>query len=39
VGARASSHAAYYLRHQREIDALLRLLIRARADALARGAA
>jgi trehalose 6-phosphate phosphatase len=39
VGARASSHAAYYLRAQREIDSLLRFLIRARSDSLARGAA
>jgi len=39
VGARAVSHAAYYLRSQREIDALLRALIRARSGALARGAA
>lgn len=39
VGRRADSHADYYLRGQREIDALLRLLIRARAGVQARGAA
>ena len=39
VGERAASHADYYLRGQREIDALLRLLIRARAERVARGAA
>lgn len=39
VGERAASHADYYLRGQREIDLLLRLLIRARAERMARGAA
>jgi trehalose 6-phosphate phosphatase len=39
VGPRATSHAAFYLRGQREIDQLLRVLIQARAGALARGAA
>jgi trehalose 6-phosphate phosphatase len=39
VGARATSHAAFYLRGQREIDQLLRVLIQARAGAVARGAA
>jgi trehalose 6-phosphate phosphatase len=39
VGARAVSRATYYLRGQREIDALLGFLIRARADATAQGAA
>jgi trehalose 6-phosphate phosphatase len=39
VGERAASHADYYLRGQREIDALLRTLIRARTERVARGAA
>jgi trehalose 6-phosphate phosphatase len=39
VGQRESSHADYYLRGQREIDALLRSLIQARTERLARGAA
>jgi trehalose 6-phosphate phosphatase len=39
VGARAASHAAYYLRGQREIDSLLRLLVRSRSGAQAQGAA
>jgi trehalose 6-phosphate phosphatase len=38
VGARARSHADFFLRAQREIDQLLRILIRARASE-ARGAA
>jgi trehalose 6-phosphate phosphatase len=39
VGERAASHADYCLRAQREIDGLLRVLIRARTEAAARGAA
>jgi trehalose 6-phosphate phosphatase len=39
VGERAASHADYYLRGQREIDALLRTLIRMRTERVARGAA
>jgi trehalose 6-phosphate phosphatase len=39
VGARALSHAHYYLRSQREIDGLLRVLIRVRSEGIARGAA
>jgi trehalose 6-phosphate phosphatase len=39
VGERAASHADYYLRGQREIDALLRTLLRMRAERVARGAA
>jgi trehalose 6-phosphate phosphatase len=39
VGERAASHADYYLRGQREIDALLRTLIQARTERVARGAA
>jgi trehalose 6-phosphate phosphatase len=39
VGEREASHADYYLRGQREIDALLRCLIRARTERVAQGAA
>jgi len=39
VGEKAASHADYYLRGQREIDGLLRVLHRARTQAMARGAA
>jgi trehalose 6-phosphate phosphatase len=39
VGEKAASHADYCLRGQREIDGLLRLLVRARGQSLARGAA
>jgi trehalose 6-phosphate phosphatase len=39
VGERAASRADYYLRGQREIDALLRTLIRMRSERVARGAA
>jgi len=39
VGERAASHADYYLRGQREVDALLRVLIRVRTQTAARGAA
>lgn len=39
VGERGASHADYYLRGQREIDALLRVLVRVRSQAADRGAA
>jgi trehalose 6-phosphate phosphatase len=39
VGERSASHADYYLRGQREIDSLLRTLIRMRAERLTQGAA
>jgi trehalose 6-phosphate phosphatase len=39
VGEKAASHADYYLRGQREIDGLLKVLLRARTQAQSRGAA